>query len=78
VGHAIKSREAISVYTGSIAILSIAMHHWILMRMDILRATMHDGDSNAVRRFRELHVTGIALNFVLFASAIFAVTQIKL
>ena len=27
------------------------MHRWILMRMDILRVTMHDGDSNAVRRF---------------------------
>jgi hypothetical protein len=54
------------------------MHRWILMRMDILRVTMHDGDSNAVRRFRELHVAGVALNFVLFASAIYAVTQIKL
>jgi hypothetical protein len=54
------------------------MRRWILMRMNILRVTMHDGDSNAVRRFRELHVAGVALNFVLFASAIFAVTQIKL
>ena len=39
---------------------------------------MHDSDSNGVRRFRELHVTGVALNFELFASAIYAVTQIKL
>jgi hypothetical protein len=78
MGHALEGRQVLSVFTGSIAILSIAMHRWILMRMDILRVTMHDGDSNAVRRFRELHVTGVALNFVLFASAIYAVTQIKL
>jgi hypothetical protein len=46
--------------------------------MDILRVRMNDGDIEAVRPFRELHFTGVALNFVLFASAIFAVTQIKL
>lgn len=45
--------------------------------MDILRVRMHDGDIKAVRPFRELHVTGVALNFVLFGSAIFAFTQIK-
>jgi hypothetical protein len=78
MGHALEGRQALSVFTGTIAILSIAMRRWILMRMDILRVTMHDGDSNAVSRFRELHVTGVALNFALFASAIFAVTQIKL
>jgi len=39
---------------------------------------MHDGEIEAIRRFRELNVIGLALNFVLFSSAIFAVIKIKL
>jgi methylglyoxal synthase len=46
--------------------------------MDALRATMHDGDIHAVRRFRELHVVGIALNFMQLAAVGWAMTQLKL
>jgi hypothetical protein len=45
-----------------------------MKQMDILRVRMHDGDIKAVPPFRELHVTGVALNFVLFGSAIFTFT----
>jgi hypothetical protein len=45
-----------------VAILALASRHWLLTRMDRLRQTMHDGDRAAIRRFRELHVTGILLN----------------
>jgi len=45
-----------------------------MKQMDILRVRMHDGDIKAVCPFRELHVTGDALNFVLFGSAIFTFT----
>ena len=77
IGHALEGRAILSVCTGGIALMAVALHHWMLMRMDALRATMHDGDITAVRRFRELHVTGVALNFVQLAAAIWAITQIN-
>ncbi len=78
IGHALEGRPVLSVCTGCIALTAVALHRWMLIRMDALRATMHDGDINAVRRFRKLHVTGVALNFAQLAAAIWAITQLKL
>jgi hypothetical protein len=78
MGHALEGRPLLSLCTGAIALMALALHPWLLIRMDALRVTMHDGDSAAVRRFRELHVTGVAMNFVQLAAAIWAVTQLKL
>jgi hypothetical protein len=78
MGHALEGRLLLSLCTGGIALTALALHPWLLIRMDALRVTMHDGDSAAVRRFRELHVTGVVLNFVQLAAAIWAVTQLKL
>jgi hypothetical protein len=49
-----------------------------MQQMYISRVRMHDGEIEAVRRFREFNVIGLALTLVLFSSAIFAVVQIKL
>jgi len=78
IGHALENRLLLAVCTGCIALMAVALHHWMLNRMDVLRATMHDGDIIAVRRFRELHVTGVASNLALLATAIWAVKQIQL
>jgi hypothetical protein len=78
IGHALAGRPVLSVSTGCIALLAVALHRWMLTRMDALRATMHDGDIHAVRRFRELHVVGIALNFMQLAAVGWAMTQLKL
>jgi hypothetical protein len=78
MGHALEGRPVLSACTGGIALTALTLHHWMLIRMDALRATMHDGDISAVHRFRELHVTGVVLNFAQLAAAIWAVTQIKL
>jgi len=56
----------------------VAARSWMLARMDNLRTTMHDGDRNAIRRFRTLHVAGIVLNLALLASVGWAMTQVKL
>jgi hypothetical protein len=42
-----------------------------------LRGAMHDGDMNAIRRFRELHVAGIALNFTQLAAFVWVMMQVK-
>ena len=76
--NALVDRQDVSVCAGAIAILVLALHHWILMRMDALRVTMHDGDTQAVSNFRQLHAMGVFMNIALFSVAIWAITQIKL
>jgi len=78
IGHTLAGRPVLSLCTGCIALLAVALHHLMLTRMDALRATMHDGDLNAIRRFRELHVAGIVLNFTQLAAVAWAMTQVKL
>ncbi len=78
IGHALADRPVLSVCLGCIALLAVAVRRWMLARMDALRTTMHDGDIYAIRRFRELHVAGIALNFTQLAVVAWAMTQVKL
>jgi len=54
------------------------MHRWLLPRMDTLRATMHDDDIYLIRRFRKLHVAGIALNITQLVVVGWALTQVQL
>lgn len=77
IGHALEGRFVVSVCTGCVALLALSLHRWMLMRMDALRAIMHDGDVHRIRQFRGLHVTGIALNIALFVAVVWAITQIK-
>ena len=78
IGHALAGRPVLSTCTGGIALMALALHHWMLTRMDALRSTMHGGDLPAIRRFRELHVAGIALNFMQLAVVGWAMTQVTL
>jgi hypothetical protein len=78
IGQAFAGRPMLAVGTGCIAVLAFFLHHWMLTRMDVLRGTMHDGDMNAIRRFRELHVAGIALNFTQLVVFVWVMTQVKL
>jgi hypothetical protein len=77
VAYASVGRLPLAAGIGCIAALAIGMHHWLLTRMDALRATMHDGDSAALAQFRKLHITGIALNAVQLVAMGFAMTQVK-
>jgi hypothetical protein len=78
IGQALAGRPMLAVGTGCIALLAVFLHHWMLTRMDALRGAMHDGDMNAIRRFRELHVAGIALNFTQLAAFVWVMMQVKL
>lgn len=78
IGHALAGSSMLSASTGCIALAAVALHRWMLTRMDAVRPTMHDGDINAIRRFRELHVAGIALNFTQLAAVVWVMTQVKL
>ncbi len=77
-GHALAGRPVLSTCTGGIALMALALHHWMLTRMDAVRPTMHDGDIHAIRRFRELHIAGIVLNLTQLAALVGAMTQVGL
>jgi len=74
--YAFVGRPVLSVAIGAVAVVAIAMHHWLLTRMDSLRATMHDGDAAALAHFRKLHITGIAVNATQLVAMGFATTQV--
>ena len=62
LGFALQGRFELAPFLAGIAGLALTLRHWILRRMDELRTTMHDGDTEAIRQFRRLHITGIGLN----------------
>ncbi len=62
LGFALQGRFELALFLVGIAGLALTLRHWILKRMDELRSTMHDGDTEAIRKFRRLHVTGIGVN----------------
>ena len=76
IGYTLAGHVVLSVSLGCMALLAVAMHQWMLPRMDELRTTMHDGDRNAIRQFRKLHVAGIALNLTQLAAIGWAMTQV--
>ena len=78
IGHGLAGRPLLCACTGGIALVALALHRWMLTRMDAVRVTMHDGDRQALRRFRELHVAGIALNVTQLAALVWAIAQVKL
>ena len=78
IGYALAGHTVLSLSLGGMAVLAVAMHRWMLPRMDDLRTTMHDGDQNAIRQFRKLHIAGIALNLMQLAAIGLAMAQVKL
>ena len=77
-GYALAGKSLMSVGLACVAVLAIAMHHWLITRMDSLRATMHDGDVVAIAQFRRLHIGGVALNLVQLVAVGFAMGQVSL
>ena len=78
IGFALSGRLQLAMAPGCIVLLSLAMHEWLLKRMDALRATMHDGDTAAIARFRKLHVCAVVLNVTQLVALGYAMTQLSL
>jgi hypothetical protein len=78
IAFALAGRPLLSVCLGCMAVLALVLHHVMLTRMDVLRTTMHDGDTAAISRFRKLHVTGIALNLSQLGALTWGMTQVAL
>ncbi len=80
IAHTASERIGLAVGLGAIALLALAMHQWLLRRLDTLRLTMYEGsgDPLAIRRFRQLHAGAIGLNFAQLVAMISGLTQVTL
>ncbi len=77
-GVAFSGRAGMAAGLATIAILAFTARRWVLARMDALRTTMHDGDAQAVRRFRGLHVGAIAFNAAQLVAVVWGISQTRL
>jgi hypothetical protein len=64
LAHALARRPATAVGMAAIGLVAFWSRRFILTRMDRLRDSMTATDAAGIRRFRELHVLGMVLNFV--------------
>ena len=80
IAHTVSQRIGLAVGLGMIALLALAMHPWLLRRLDTLRLTMYEGrgDPLAIRRFRQLHAGAVGLNLVQLVAMIAGLTQVTL
>ncbi len=62
LGQAWVGRFTHALAIGCVGAFVFALRRWIIPRMDVLRATMANGDAVARFGFRRLHVAGIVLN----------------
>lgn len=76
IAFALAGRPVLSACLGFIAALALVLHYVMLTRMDVLRTTMHEGDTAAISRFRKLHVTGIALHLTQLTALTWGMTKI--
>ncbi len=78
LGQGLMNHTLLSVTALCIAVLAVVLHRVVLQRMDAHRVTMHTGDAVALRRFRQTHVAGIALNAMQLGAVGWALTQSQL
>jgi hypothetical protein len=78
LAHLASGRLPSGMALAAIALIALASRRTILGGMDRLRAVMTPIDAAAIRRFRRLHVTGMALNFVQLVTLCIGMTQIRL
>lgn len=71
-------RPNFAVAVGILALVGLAGRHWMIGRMDALRATMTADDAAGIARFRRLHIAGMLLNFMLLAALCVGMTKVSL
>ena len=62
VAHALAERPGTTALMAAITAIAFGSRRMILSRMDRLRLTMTGTDAAGIRRFRQLHGLGMALN----------------
>jgi len=61
---------------GGLVAFVFAVRRWMLSNMDRLRDAIARGESGAVPQFRRLHIAGMALNVIQFATVAWGMTRL--
>ncbi|MFZ4406196.1 MAG: hypothetical protein ACOYOH_02590 [Paracraurococcus sp.] len=69
-------RPDIAAGIGVVAGLALGARRWFLRRLDAAIAARNAGDPAAVRRLRQLHLSGMAYNAVQFAVIVLSIPNV--
>lgn len=64
IAFALAERFPFALVFVAIGLIGAGSRHWVLGKMDALRATMTATDHAAIRKFRQLHIGGMLANVV--------------
>lgn len=78
LSYGLAGRPGFATGMAAVAVLAFGLHRAIVGRMDALRGTMTASDLAGIRRFRQLHVAGMAINAVQLAAVASSLTLLKL
>src|SRR5512138_2471091 len=67
-GCVLAGRSTVAVAMAGLVVFVFAVRRWVLSQMDRLRDTIASGDAMAIPKFRRLHIAGMALNVLQFAT----------
>jgi hypothetical protein len=73
---ALVGRGTVALAMGGLAAFVLAIRHWVISSMDLLRGAMAGGDAEAVPKFRRLHIAGMVLNVLQLGTVAWGMTRI--
>lgn len=77
LSYGLLGKVAIALALAGIVLLGFTLRRGVIGRMDRVRTTMTADDVPGIRRFRQLHVTGMVLNAVLLLSFCVGMTRMS-
>lgn len=78
VAFALAQRYHFALVFCAIGVIGVTSRRFVLSRMDRLRATMTPEDATGIRRFRALHIGGMAANFAQLMFIAVGMTKVSL
>lgn len=78
LSYAVAGRYVLSAGAAVLALLAIVLRRQIIAGMDALRAQIETSGSQAITRFRQLHVAAIALNIAQLAVMVWGLIALSM
>ena len=72
--YALIGQPLVSVGLSLVAALAFGLRRWVTARMELLRARIEAGEAAAIRKFRQLHGAGMAVNVAQLVSIVWSMT----
>ncbi len=72
--YALIGQPLVGVGLSLVAALAFGLRRWVTARMEFLRARIEAGEAAAIRKFRQLHGAGMAVNVAQLVSIVWSMT----